>query len=284
MYKKPMKTGQLGFFGQWGLILTLACGHSLAADSDRSGGSTGGGNSVVQRILMARLHSLEILKRTSHPDVTPAKREIMIKVVERKPNFSAPGEKVTAQDEQGEELEVSARYDAATSQVTFNVDLCTRQHLDLVDATALYLHEAGHAVGLSKSMARTKEDFRSDIGYRLVAEELSRRDSTFRGTRRDPSEPTMLFEEAFQEGKQGVDFDVATELCRKLKSLYQEQFFLLYCVLHQKNWEELRTGVDYYADYRFLGYETIASRNEAYAGATVVAHGLYLGADLPPEN
>ena len=136
-----------------------------------------GGDTVINRILLARLFALQIVARAGNDELTADQKTKMQEILSRDAVFSKPGEHVVANDDTGNPIEVSASYDEKMGTITFNVDLCQTQVLSELDAIMLYLHEAGHAVGLSKNMAARRQDFTSDIGYRLVEAELQRPDS-----------------------------------------------------------------------------------------------------------
>ena len=138
-----------------------------------------GGDTVINRILLARLFALQIVARADSSELSTDQKTKMQEILSRDAVFSKPGEHVVANDDSGHPVEVSASYDEKTDTITFNVGLCQTQVLSELDAIMLYLHEAGHAVGLSKNMAARRQDFTSDIGYRLVEAELQRPDTIF---------------------------------------------------------------------------------------------------------
>lgn len=161
----------------FGILLTLFTHLAFCVDGNEGGH---GGDPVINRILIARHLSLQIAARADKELLNSDQKIKMIKLLSQRPKFSNAGEKVTILDKDEKEVEVAGKYLEKSDQIIFNVDLCKKLDLTLVDAIALYLHEAGYVAGLSKCMVKNRDELLEDIGYRLVLEEKAKKDSLFK--------------------------------------------------------------------------------------------------------
>ena len=69
-------------------------------------------------------------------------------------------------------------------------------------------------------------------------------------------EGVLLYAEAVGNDHNGMSEDEATAECSRYKKKFQDQYFFVYCVYVQKNWQEIETRTFYKPHYHFLGYST----------------------------
>lgn len=148
--------------------------------ADDGGASTGGGNGIVNRILLARPIARDVVGRASAALLPPDRRTAMEEILDRPPLFTEPGEQIVLMNSKRRPEPVSAEYQPKTGRIKFSVDRISQEQLSLFEVVALYLHEAGHPAGLSVSMVLHDSDPTRDIGYRLAKEESDKPDSLFR--------------------------------------------------------------------------------------------------------
>ena len=51
--------------------------------------------------------------------------------------------------------------------------------------------------------------------------------------------PRLLKEESFHDRPVGLDWEEALQLCHTYRDMYEDRYFLTYCVFYEKNWQEI---------------------------------------------
>lgn len=149
------------------VMTVLLLGQTSFAEK---GTSDHGGSSIIDRILLGRFYAKKIIAKSKDERLTPERKATMIDVLSG--FLSSSKEPVKIINQEGKEVEVFAKYDSKTREITYGENRIRDAKIALYEATVLSLHEAGHSVGLSKNMAESRADFMNDIGYQLLLETL----------------------------------------------------------------------------------------------------------------
>ncbi len=160
--------------------------------------------------------------------------------------------------------------------ICFNLGQLSRKLVSLNNLVLLALHGHAHQFGWETS-EESEADHQHSLAQALTPDvitvsrslqEISVDDVT---TTKSPEVAQLLFSANTEHGREGMTYGQAATICQQQKLAFQNKYFFVYCVYHEKNWTETfsETSIQLVEatvsqQNTYIGHSPISSRRHTY--------------------